>query len=71
MTTLDARRRRVRQSAYALTRITQEIFLKLYNNGYMEERNMTQLYCEKDDRFLADRYVSGTCPKCGYDVSAR
>lgn len=32
---------------------------------------MTQLYCEKDDRFLADRYVSGTCPKCGYDVSAR
>ncbi|WFD36249.1 methionine--tRNA ligase [Malassezia cuniculi] len=49
------------------TEITQDIFLKLYNNGYMEERNMTQLHCEKDGRFLADRYVSGVCPKCGYD----
>lgn len=28
---------------------------------------MTQLYCPKDDRFLADRYVEGVCPRCSYD----
>lgn len=49
------------------TEITQRLFLQLYHNGYMEERNMTQLYCGTDERFLADRYVSGGCPKCGYD----
>jgi len=30
---------------------------------------MVQLYCEKDQRFLADRYVEGECPKCNYEVS--
>ncbi|PWN45969.1 hypothetical protein IE81DRAFT_336127 [Ceraceosorus guamensis] len=49
------------------TTIAQDIFLKLHKNGYLEKRSMTQLYCEKDQRFLADRYVEGTCPKCGYD----
>src|SRR5690606_14338947 len=28
---------------------------------------MTQLYCEKHDGFLADRFVEGTCPKCNYE----
>jgi len=27
---------------------------------------MTQLYCENHERFLADRFVEGTCPKCSY-----
>lgn len=45
-------------------RICQDIFLKLYNNGWFEEKENSQLYCEKDERFLADRYVEGTCPKC-------
>lgn len=49
-------------------RICQDIFLKLYNNGWLEEHENQQLYCEKDKRFLADRYVEGTCPKCHYDV---
>ena len=49
------------------TEIAQDIFLKLHQNGYMEERTMTQLFCESCARFLADRYVEGTCPKCGYD----
>lgn len=53
------------------TEIAQDIFMKLYKNGYLEKRVMTQLYCEKDQRFLADRYVEGTCPKCGYDVSSQ
>lgn len=49
------------------TTIAQDIFLKLQKNGYLEERSMTQLYCEHCTRFLADRYVEGTCPRCGYD----
>lgn len=49
------------------TTIAQDIFMKLYNNGYMEERTTTQPYCEKHESFLADRFVEGTCPKCQYD----
>ena len=49
------------------TEIVQDIFLKLNKNGYMSQDTMTQLYCEKHDGFLADRYVEGTCPKCAYD----
>ena len=48
------------------TEITQEIFLKLNENGFLEERNTTQLYCEQHKSFLADRFVEGECPKCSY-----
>ncbi|SCZ89902.1 BZ3500_MvSof-1268-A1-R1_Chr9g10637 [Microbotryum saponariae] len=56
-----------RTSTPKQTEICQDIFLKLYQNGWMEEHENQQLYCETDKRFLADRYVEGTCPKCGYD----
>ncbi|CAB5381319.1 unnamed protein product [Rhizophagus irregularis] len=36
--------------------------MKLYKNGYLSEDAMIQLFCEKCQRFLADRYVEGTCP---------
>ncbi|QIW97501.1 hypothetical protein AMS68_003019 [Peltaster fructicola] len=49
------------------TTIAQEIFTKLYNNGYLEERTTTQPYCEKHQAFLADRFVEGECPLCGYN----
>ncbi|MFW6338915.1 MAG: methionine--tRNA ligase, partial [Alkalispirochaetaceae bacterium] len=49
------------------TEITQDIFLKLYKNGYIQERTIQQLYSEESEMFLADRYVRGTCPKCGYE----
>ncbi len=49
---------------------TQQYFLDLLKNGHIEERVTDQLYSEKDSRFLADRYVVGTCPKCGF-VEAR
>lgn len=50
------------------TRIVQEIFWDVYNAGYVAEDSMTQLYCEAVcKRFLADRYVNGTCPNCGYE----
>lgn len=45
---------------------TQEFFQDLLHNGYVEEKVTDQLYSEKDQRFLADRYVVGTCPKCGF-----
>lgn len=56
-----------RTSTEKQTEIVQDIFLRLYENGYIEERTTTQPYCEKHSAFLADRFVEGTCPKCGYD----
>lgn len=47
--------------------VTQQYFLDLLSNGYIEERVTDQLYSEKDKKFLADRYVVGVCPKCGFD----
>ena len=35
--------------------------------GPVKQQTIEQLYCEHDRRFLADRYVRGTCPHCGYD----
>ena len=55
-----------RTSTDAQTKIVQEIFLDLHKNGYIREREIEQLYSEASDMFLADRYVRGTCPHCGY-----
>jgi methionyl-tRNA synthetase len=46
---------------------TQQYFSDLLNNGYIEERITDQLYSDADGKFLADRYVVGTCPKCRYN----
>lgn len=43
----------------------QEFFLKLYQAGILREKKEKQLYDEKAQMFLPDRYVEGTCPKCG------
>lgn len=45
----------------------QQFFKDLLAGGYIEKKTTDQLYSEKDKRFLADRYVVGTCPKCGHD----
>lgn len=45
----------------------QRFFLDLYQNGYIEEKITEQLYSEEDKRFLADRYVTGKCPRCYKD----
>lgn len=45
---------------------TQQYFKDLCENGLIEEKVTDELYSEKDKRFLADRYVVGTCPKCGF-----
>src|SRR3990167_5443475 len=44
-----------------------QFFLDLYKNGYIEEKTVPELYSEVEGRFLADRYVEGICPKCGFD----
>ncbi|XP_034242379.1 methionine--tRNA ligase, cytoplasmic [Thrips palmi] len=49
------------------TEITQQLFLRLHKLGYMHTEPMEQLLCQRCDRFLADRFVEGTCPKCAFD----
>ena len=51
------------------TDIAQDIFLKLKKHDYLEERTTTQPFCEHPNHqsFLADRFVEGTCPLCGYE----
>ncbi len=46
-----------------------EFFIKLYNDGEFIEEVSEQLYDAEADQFLADRFVVGTCPKCGYEES--
>ncbi len=48
---------------------TQELFLKIYENGYVTKGVMRLPYCETDKLFLADRYVVGKCPVCGYEFA--
>ncbi len=48
------------------TAITQDIFKKLDQNGYIKEKTIEQTFCRECDRFLADRYVRGVCPSCSY-----
>lgn len=43
----------------------QEFFLTLYNKGVFTEKETEQYYDEEAKTFLADRYIVGTCPRCG------
>jgi len=42
-----------------------EFFLNLYNKGEFIEKTSSQYYDEEAGCFLADRYITGTCPHCG------
>jgi methionyl-tRNA synthetase len=42
-----------------------EFFLEFYNRGLFVEKKSNQFYDEKAKMFLPDRYVEGTCPRCG------
>ena len=44
-----------------------EFFKKLYDKGDFIEQVTEQLYDAKANQFLADRFVIGTCPKCGHE----
>ncbi len=56
-----------RTSTPQQTEISQEIFLALEKNGFINEHTIEQLYCNSCNRFLADRFVRGLCPHCEYD----
>ena len=44
-----------------------EFFKNLYEKGQFVEKTTEQFYDEEAKQFLADRYITGTCPKCGYE----
>ena len=56
-----------RSSTQQQEEIVQHVFKELHRNGFTIERVSKQPYCEKHKAFLADRYIEGTCPKCGYE----
>ena len=56
-----------RSSARQNHELTQHMFSALEEHGLIEEREIFQIYSSDDNRFLPDRYVIGTCPKCGYE----
>jgi len=45
-------------------KISQDFFLNLYKKDLIYEKEIQQLYCEKCDKFLPDRYVEGICHYC-------
>ena len=47
------------------TKVSSEFFKTLYDKGEFVEQTSEQYYDEEAKQFLADRYIVGTCPKCG------
>lgn len=45
-----------------------ELFKKIYNNGYIIEKIDNDNYCEKCDKFVADRELKLNCPNCGNET---
>lgn len=45
--------------------LSSQIYLALRRNGHIVERTIEQAYCDTCKMFLPDRFIRGTCPKCG------
>jgi len=58
-----------RTSAEIHHKTASDFFVKMYNEGDFIEEVTAQLYDAEADQFLADRFVVGTCPKCGFEES--
>jgi len=56
-----------RTSAKIHHQTASDFFKKLHEDGKFIEQTSQQLYDEQEQQFLADRFVTGTCPKCGYE----
>jgi methionyl-tRNA synthetase len=56
-----------RTSSEVHHKTSQAFFTKLYENGVFVQKTEEQLYDPKAKMFLPDRYVTGTCPNCGYE----
>lgn len=55
-----------RTSCPANAELVHYIYQQLDKNGFIEEKEICQVYSLDDKRFLPDRYVEGTCPYCAY-----
>ncbi|MBN2356197.1 methionine--tRNA ligase [candidate division KSB1 bacterium] len=53
-----------RTSAAIHHQTAKEFFKVIYDKNYLVERTIQQFYCTSCNRFLADRFVEGTCPHC-------
>ncbi|HCF29114.1 MAG TPA: methionine--tRNA ligase [Cyanobacteria bacterium UBA11049] len=49
--------------------LTQHFYQQLDEHGFIKEQEISQIYSLEDQRFLPDRYVTGTCPRCGYQAA--
>ncbi len=58
-----------RTSAEIHHKTASEFFKKLYEEDKFIEEDTAQLFDEEANQFLADRFVVGTCPKCGFEES--
>mgnify|MGYP003624351697 FL=1 len=56
-----------RTSAEVHHKTASDFFVKLYEQGDFIEETTEQLYDEEAKQFLADRFVIGTCPRCGHE----
>jgi len=56
-----------RSSSAQNRELTQHFAGRLAAHGFLIERTTKQVYSLDDNRWLADRYVTGTCPHCGFD----
>ncbi|WP_431298745.1 methionine--tRNA ligase [Tabrizicola sp. BL-A-41-H6] len=58
-----------RSSSQRNHKLTQHFAGKLAENGLIEEVSEKQVFSIDDNRFLPDRYITGTCPNCGYEAA--
>ncbi|MCY4663042.1 MAG: methionine--tRNA ligase [Acidimicrobiaceae bacterium] len=49
--------------------VTQDMFLVQLQNGHIDKRVSDQFYDPVGERFLPDRYIEGTCPRCDYEAA--
>jgi len=54
-----------RTTSQTQTEVASDFFRTLYDKGIFEEETSEQYYDEEAHQFLADRYITGTCPRCG------
>ncbi len=55
-----------RTSDFLHHKTSSEFFKKLYDQGNFSEKSSLQYFDEKEQQFLADRYIVGECPKCSF-----
>lgn len=55
-----------RTSTPSHSHLTQQFYSDLKEQNFIIKKRVEQLFCEKHDRFLADRFAEGTCPTCNY-----